>query len=183
MIRHKGRRLGTVGVVPLLEPRIERLATQLRKLISANALEGNLHLSSRHEQNEIRQEKKSALKQSSAEGGRFSSKGIAEAAAPHAARPDQNDRGFRNSSEDVGRRSRAAQVFLAVALGMPRRPRQIILSPAKSRDYLVNRLLGSHPDFGAGLAQVRYSHRPDHSQAGIKNGIKEHPLPKQRSKS
>src|SRR5713226_4958318 len=145
MIGHKGRRFGAIGVVPLLEPRIERLAPQVWKLIAANAFEGNLHLSSRHEQNEIRQEKKSALKQSSAEGGRFSGESIAEAAAPNAARPGQDDRRFWNGSEDVGRSSRAAQVFLAVALGMPRRPSQIILSPAKSRDYFVNRLLGAHP--------------------------------------
>src|SRR5260370_24368067 len=145
MIGHKGRLLGAVGIIPLLEPRIERLATQVWKLIAADAFEGNLHLSSRHEQNEIRQEKKSALKQSSAEGGRFSSKGVAEAAPPNAARPGQNDRGFRNSSEDVGRSSRAAQVFFAVPLSIPRPPRQIILSPAKSPDYPVNRLLRSHP--------------------------------------
>ncbi len=145
VVRHVHRRFRPLGDVPGFEPRVQRLTPQSRQFLAGDAPERNVDFPARHQHEQVGKQPAGADKQTADQRRLAPGEGVAEPAAPQAARPHQDGRGLWNGLEDVSDGSCGAEAFQAAAPQSPRRPDDVVAPGLQASDHVGDRLLGLRP--------------------------------------
>jgi hypothetical protein len=154
VVRHERRRLGRrVGVVPRLQPGVDRLAGRGRAGLGAERLDGDRHAALRGEEDEVREVNQPAAEQACHQVGPLAV-GPTEGTPPQPAGPHQHQRDARHGGDEVGDRPRPAELLGPVPAEPAGRPEDDVVPGPQRVDGRADGRLGAGAAFHARLAQV-----------------------------